>query len=77
MLLEAGKAARHRVAAGVDDLCIRQDQTDKAHMHEVVGHLVDEKRLVGFALNARAFDIFGAKILKLLLAQIKNSLGIG
>src|SRR2546429_7154775 len=59
-LLEVAEAAGERLAAGIDDPRIRQDEVDQADVAEVVRHLVDEVRLSG-AVHARVRDVFLAK----------------
>jgi hypothetical protein len=61
MLFPGEEAAAHRMAAGVDDAGIGQDQMDQADMLPVVGHLVDEMRLVALAMDAGAVEIFLAQ----------------
>src|SRR5213082_3449467 len=54
-LLEVAEGAGERLAAGIDDPRIRQDEVDQADVAEVVRHLVDEVRLIG-AVHARVRD---------------------
>ena len=46
-LLEIAEAAGHRLAPRIDDPGIGQDQVDETDMPEIIGVLVDEKRLAG------------------------------
>src|SRR5262245_52881659 len=66
MLLEAGKTAAERVAAGIDDLRVRQRQVDQAYVRPVVRHLVDEVRSAALALNARLLQVLLAERAKIL-----------
>ena len=58
MLLEVGKAARHRMAAGIDDPGIGKRQADEAEIHPIGGKLVDEARPPELAERAGADEIF-------------------
>src|SRR5438876_3931190 len=59
-LLEVAEAAGERLAAGIDDARVRQDEVDQADVAEVVRHFVDEVRLTG-AVHARVRDVFLAE----------------
>src|SRR5579862_27226 len=76
MLLEVGQAARHRMAPRVDDPGIGQDQMDKAHMQEIVRHLVDEERSAEFAMHAGAREIVLADLPQARGLDIGEQLGI-
>src|SRR5438874_12665130 len=59
-LLEVAEGAGERLAAGIDDARVRQDEVDQADVAEVVRHLVDEVRLIR-AVHARVRDVFLAE----------------
>jgi hypothetical protein len=69
MLPVIGKTAIQRVPPRVDDFRIGQDQADERHIIPIVGQLVDEERLIGFALDAGAFDKFSTQPLGVLRAK--------
>ena len=62
VLLEVREAAGQRMAAGVDDLRVRQHEVDHPDVQEVVRHLVDEERAIRLAMDARALDVALAEL---------------
>src|SRR5437763_12333747 len=70
-LLEVAEAAGERLAAGIDDPRVRQDEVDQADVAEVVRHLVDEVRLTG-AVHARVRDVFLAEAEPLRRGEIRE-----
>ena len=46
ILFEVGKAARHRVAARIDDPRVRQSKADQRQVHPISRQLVDEVRAI-------------------------------
>src|SRR6185437_1242515 len=65
ILFEIGKAARHRMAARVDDARIRKGHPDEREIGPIARQLVDEKRLPGLSEWPRALQIFLADLAKL------------
>src|ERR1700691_1411842 len=59
-LLQIAETAGHGLAAGVDDLGVRQYQVNETYMPEVVRHLVDEVRPVR-PVNAGIAEVFFAQ----------------
>src|SRR5215469_4860272 len=57
LLLEARETAAERVAAGVDDPGVGQDQLNESDIEAVVRHLVDEERGRSLAKDPRALEI--------------------
>src|SRR5207302_8867348 len=74
-LLEVAEAAGERLAAGVDDPRLRQDQVDEADVAEVVRHLVDEIRLAG-AVHARVGDVLLSQAQPLRGRQLREQSGV-
>src|SRR2546429_9498677 len=70
-LLEVAEAAGERLAAGIDDARLRQDEVDQADVAEVVRHLVDEVRLIR-AVHARVRDVFLAEAEPLRRGEIRE-----
>ena len=60
-LLEAGKAAIHRISTRIDDPGIGQDKVDQPDMAKIVGHFIDEERRIP-AMNTRGFNEIAAKL---------------
>ena len=56
------EAAGEWMAAGIDDLRVRQHQVDHPDVQEIVRHLVDEERTSRLAEHARPFDEPFAKL---------------
>jgi hypothetical protein len=75
MLLEVGEAARQRVAAGVDDLGIGQDQVNEGGVQPVVGQLVDKERPIGLALDAGAVKVLLAQLPQIVRRQTASRRG--
>ena len=67
MLAEVREAAAERMASGIDDLGVRQDQLDEWDEQPVVRQLVDEERTVRPALDGGALQIFLAESAPLFL----------
>src|SRR5450631_2752356 len=61
VLLEAREATSHRVAAGIDDLRMRECQPNESYVLEIIGHFIDEERLPNLALNPSLFDVLLAE----------------
>src|SRR5579862_2044616 len=57
MLLEAREATAERVAPGIDDACVRQDQLNESDIKPVVRHLVDEEWRTSLAVRASACEV--------------------
>src|SRR5207302_8778372 len=70
-LLEVAEGAGERLAAGIDDARVRQDEVDQADVAEVVRHLVDEVRLIR-AVHARVRDVFLAEAQPLRRGEIRE-----
>ena len=65
-LLPVGKAARHRVAANIDDPRVGQDGVDQPNLHPVVGHLVGEQGAVGRSADSAGVEIGFAEAAQLI-----------
>src|SRR5579863_6820365 len=62
VLLEAREATAERVAPGIDDACVRQDQLNESDIKPVVRHLVDEERRTALAVRASALEVALAEL---------------
>src|SRR5271169_6411808 len=76
LLLEGGEAGRHRVAARIDDLRVRQNKLDEAYELEVVRHLVDEKGASELSQRVGLVEVALAERLGLLGADLPGALRI-
>ena len=62
------------MAARIDDFGVRQNEPDEADVQEIIGHLVDEERLFGLALNSRLLDVGVAEGAALLRTEGRRGL---
>ena len=70
------QARIQRMAPGIDDLCLGQDQMDESHRREIVGHLVDEAGRALGAVHLCGAKVFPAQRLQVFRPQFPDRLGI-
>ena len=76
MLLIGGEAAAQWMAAGIDDLGVRQDEVNQPDMRPIVRHLVDEERPPELALDPGPLEKFAAQRAKFVRAQRSEDFGV-
>ena len=75
-LLEHREPAGQRLAPGIDDPGIRQDQVNQPDVAEVVGHLVDEMRRARVAVDPGGGDVAVAQRGQFIAGQRGNIGGV-
>ena len=75
-LFVTAKAAIERMPAGIDDLGVRQNQVQQAHVNEIIGQFIGEVRFVRQSVTFAFFDVLTAVGVPVLIAQVSDRLRV-